>query len=93
MSRQQRGNSKKKHDRGWGTRMLFTAFEHARLMEESQLRVEMKRVRGEIRDVLNPEQQAKFDELLRNRPRRAEGLGTNRFRFFPKGADSTNSNL
>ena len=40
-----------------------------------QLHTEMKRVRGEIRDVLNPDQQRKFDELLRARPRK-EGFGT-----------------
>lgn len=46
-----------------------------------QLRVEMKQVRQEIRDVLNPGQQRRFDELLRTHPRKEGlglGLGTNR---------------
>jgi hypothetical protein len=55
----------------------------ARIMKESQdrtrplwvpiapkLREEMRRDRQEIRAVLTPEQQVKFDELLRNRPRK-----------------------
>jgi Spy/CpxP family protein refolding chaperone len=38
-----------------------------------QLHAEMKRAREEIREVLNPGQQKKFDELLRTRPRKMEG--------------------
>ena len=38
-----------------------------------QMREEVKRVREEIRQVLTPGQQTKFDEMLKSRPRKAEG--------------------
>jgi hypothetical protein len=38
------------------------------------LREEMKRVRGEIRAVLNPKQQKDFDDLLKTRPRGSGNL-------------------
>jgi Spy/CpxP family protein refolding chaperone len=38
-----------------------------------EMHVEIRRVREEIREVLTPEQQHKMDELLRLRPRRADG--------------------
>jgi Spy/CpxP family protein refolding chaperone len=40
-----------------------------------QMRKEVKRVREEIRQVLTPVQQTKFDEMLKSRPRKAEGAG------------------
>jgi Spy/CpxP family protein refolding chaperone len=40
-----------------------------------QLRQEKKSVREEIRQVLTPDQQKKFDELLKARPRKADGAG------------------
>jgi hypothetical protein len=33
-------------------------------------------VRAEIRQVLRPDQQKKFDELLKSRPRKADGAGS-----------------
>lgn len=38
-----------------------------------QMRDEVRRVHQEIRQVLTPDQQVKFEELLRSRPRKAEG--------------------
>jgi Spy/CpxP family protein refolding chaperone len=38
-----------------------------------QMRQEVKRVREEIRRVLTPGQQQKFDEMLKPRPRKTEG--------------------
>ena len=35
-----------------------------------QLRQEMKRLREEIRQILTPDQQKKYDELLKSRPRK-----------------------
>ena len=40
-----------------------------------QMRSEVRRVRGEIREVLTPDQQKKFDELLKARPRKQDGAG------------------
>jgi len=40
-----------------------------------QLKQEMKDVRLEIRNVLTPEQQKKFDELLKARPRKGDAAG------------------
>jgi Spy/CpxP family protein refolding chaperone len=40
-----------------------------------QLRQEMKRLREEIRVFLTPEQQRKYDELLKARARKGEGAG------------------
>jgi Spy/CpxP family protein refolding chaperone len=40
-----------------------------------QMRAEIRRVRGEIRDVLTPDQQKKFDELMKSRPRKAREPG------------------
>ena len=37
-----------------------------------QMREEVKRVREEIRQVLTPGQQKKFDEMLKSRPRKAD---------------------
>jgi Spy/CpxP family protein refolding chaperone len=37
-----------------------------------QMRVEVKRVKEEIRQVLTADQQKKFDELLKSRPRKAD---------------------
>jgi Spy/CpxP family protein refolding chaperone len=45
-----------------------------------QMREEVKRVREEIRQVLTPAQQKKFDEMLKSHPRKADAAGaaTNR---------------
>lgn len=40
-----------------------------------QMREEVKRVREEIRQALTPDQQKKFDEMLKARPRKADGAG------------------
>ena len=40
-----------------------------------QMREEVKRVREEIRQVLTPDQQQKFDQMLKSRPRKTEGAG------------------
>ncbi|MGP8201049.1 MAG: Spy/CpxP family protein refolding chaperone [Limisphaerales bacterium] len=40
------------------------------------MREEVKKVREEIRQMLTPEQQTKFDEMLKPRPRKQEGAGT-----------------
>ena len=40
-----------------------------------QMREEVKRVREEMRQVLTPDQQKKFDEMLKFRPRKADGAG------------------
>lgn len=51
-----------------------------------QLHAEVKRVREEIRNVLTPEQQKKFDELLKARPRKMDGtnsLGGRSGKNFP----------
>jgi Spy/CpxP family protein refolding chaperone len=40
-----------------------------------KLHEEVKRVREEIRQVLAPGQQKKFDEMLKSRPRKADGAG------------------
>jgi Spy/CpxP family protein refolding chaperone len=40
-----------------------------------QMREEVKRVREEIRRVLTTDQQKKFDEMLKSRPRKGEGAG------------------
>jgi len=40
-----------------------------------QMREELKRVREEIRQVLTVDQQKKMDELLKSRPRKADGAG------------------
>jgi Spy/CpxP family protein refolding chaperone len=53
-----------------------------------QLREEMKRVRGEIRQVLTPDQQKKFDELLKSRPRKTDGANAAAGRLL---RSSTNS--
>jgi Spy/CpxP family protein refolding chaperone len=42
-----------------------------------QLRQEMKRLREEIRQILTPDQQKKYDELLKSRPRKAAAQPTN----------------
>ncbi len=41
-----------------------------------QLREEVKRVREEMRQVLTPEQQKKFDELLKPHPRKTDGANS-----------------
>ena len=40
-----------------------------------QLRQEIKRVREEMRETLTPDQQKKFDDLFKARPRKADGTG------------------
>jgi Spy/CpxP family protein refolding chaperone len=40
-----------------------------------QMREEVKRVREEIRQVLTPDQQKKFDEMLKSRSRKTDGAG------------------
>jgi Spy/CpxP family protein refolding chaperone len=52
-----------------------------------QLRVEMKRVREEIRQVLNPDQQKKYDELLK-RARKPDGTNSAPGRPSRQPADS-----
>ncbi|MGD0815535.1 MAG: hypothetical protein ABSA83_18205 [Verrucomicrobiota bacterium] len=39
------------------------------------MREEVKKVREEIRQMLTPEQQTKFDEMLKPKPRKQEGAG------------------
>jgi Spy/CpxP family protein refolding chaperone len=57
-----------------------------------QLRGEMKRLREEIREVLTPEQQRKYDELLKARPRKAEAAAAGRPpRLSPDSPPQTNS--
>jgi Spy/CpxP family protein refolding chaperone len=59
-----------------------------------QMREELRRVREEIRQVLTPEQQTKMDELLKARPRKADGtnLGAGRLLrpLFPASPAQTN---
>lgn len=58
-----------------------------------QLHAEVKRVREEIRNVLTPEQQKKFDELLKARPRKMDGtnLPGGRGKGFPGAPAQTNA--
>jgi Spy/CpxP family protein refolding chaperone len=60
------------------TRIMKASQERNRPLWEEiapQLRQEVKRVREEIRETLTPDQQKKFDELLKARPRKADGTG------------------
>lgn len=58
-----------------------------------QLHAEVKRVREEIRNVLTPEQQKKFDELLKARPRKMDGTNSpgGRGKGFPGAPAQTNA--
>ena len=59
-----------------------------------QMREEVKRVREEIRQALTPDQQKKFDEMLKFHPRKADAAGaaTNRpARPLPAAPAQTNT--
>jgi Spy/CpxP family protein refolding chaperone len=59
-------------------KIMKASQERSRLLWDQiapQMHVELKRVREEIRQVLTPDQQKQMDELLKSRPRKADGAG------------------